>query len=162
MPDRRLVNEILTMIVAGHETTASTLNWTWFLISQHPEVEERLSNEAGNLSGFPAIEDLAKFPYSRQIIDESMRLYPAGWLLTRKALRDDRLGEYLVPAGAEVYVSPYFIHRNPSLWEDALPRIDLSLASPRSGIAWPRFPFPRGRETVLASFLLSSKCKSTF
>ncbi len=94
MPDRRLVNEILTMIVAGHETTASTLNWTWFLISQHPEVEERLSNEAGNLSGFPAIEDLAKFPDSRQIIDESMRLYPDGWLLTRKVLRDDRLGEY--------------------------------------------------------------------
>jgi cytochrome P450 len=118
MQDHQLINEILTLIVAGHETTASTLNWTWYLISQHPEVEERLSNELNNLTNLPELEDLPKFPYSRQTIEEAMRLYPAGWLMTRRALRDDWLGDYFVPAGTEIYVSPYFIQRHPNLWED--------------------------------------------
>lgn len=118
MEDRQLVDEVLTMIVAGHETTASTLNWVWYLISQHPDVEQKLSNELETLpSCFDSI-DLSRFVYTRQIIDEAMRLYPAGWLLTRKALRDDRLGEYFVPAGTEIYVPPYFIQRHPDLWEE--------------------------------------------
>ena len=120
MPDRQLVNEIKTLIVAGHETTASTLNWTWYLLSQHPEVEEKLSSELNNLLGsqIPGPDDLPKFAYTRQVIDEALRLYPAGWLLTRRALRNDHLGDYFVPAGTEIYISPYFIHRHPNLWED--------------------------------------------
>jgi cytochrome P450 len=118
MQDNQLIDEILTLIVAGHETTASTLNWIWYLISQHPDVERRLSDELHRLPTFSEFDDLPKFLYARQIIDEAMRLYPAGWLLTRKALRDDRLGEYLVPAGTEIYVPPYFIQRNPSVWEE--------------------------------------------
>jgi cytochrome P450 len=118
MQDRQLINEILTLIVAGHETTASTLNWTWYLISQHPEVEQRLSNELNYLTTFPEFDDLPRFLYTRQIIDEAMRLYPAGWNMTRRALRDDRLGVYFVPAGTEIYVPPYFIQRHPDLWEE--------------------------------------------
>jgi cytochrome P450 len=118
MHDRQLIDEILTLIVAGHETTASTLNWTWYLISQHPEVEQRLSNELNQLTTFSGFDDLPKFLYTRQIIDEAMRLYPAGWLMTRRALRDDRLGEYFVPAGTEIYVPPYFIQRHPDVWEE--------------------------------------------
>jgi cytochrome P450 len=120
MPDRQLVNEIKTLIVAGHETTASTLNWTWYLLSQHPEVEEKLSRELGiaGASEFPRMDQLAKFPYTRQVIEEAMRLYPPGWLMTRKARGDDQLDEYFVPAGAEVYIAPYFIQRNPSLWPE--------------------------------------------
>ena len=120
MSDRQLVNEIKTLIVAGHETTASTLNWTWYLLSQHPEVEEKLSSELDNLLGskITNVDDLPKFVYTRQVIEEALRLYPAGWLLTRRALKDDQLGDYLVPAGTEIYISPYFIHRNPDLWED--------------------------------------------
>jgi cytochrome P450 len=120
MPDRQLVNEIKTLIVAGHETTASTLNWTWYLLSQHPEVEEKLSSELNNLPGseIHGLDDLPKFAYTRQVIDEALRLYPAGWLLTRRALKDDHLGDYFVPAGTEIYISPYFIHRHPNLWED--------------------------------------------
>lgn len=118
MADRQLVNEVLTLIVAGHETTASTLNWTWYLISQHPEVEEKLSNELKNLTSLPEFNDLPNYPYTRQILEETMRLYPAGWLMTRKALQDDQLGDYFVPAGTEIYVSPYFIQRHPGLWED--------------------------------------------
>jgi cytochrome P450 len=118
MPDGQLIDEILTMIVAGHETTASTLNWAWYLISQHPEVEQKLSNELNALSTCSGFSDLSRFLYARQIIDETMRLYPAGWVVTRKALRDDRLGEYFVPAGTEIYVPPYFIQRHPDLWEE--------------------------------------------
>jgi cytochrome P450 len=118
MQDGPLIDEVLTMIVAGHETTASTLNWAWYLISQHPEVEKKLSDELDTLASCSEFVDLPRFIYTRQIIDETMRLYPAGWLLTRKALRNDQLGEYFVPAGTEVYVSPYFIQRNSDLWQD--------------------------------------------
>ena len=118
MPDNQLVDEVLTMIVAGHETTASTLNWAWYLISQHPEVEQRLSNELNTLTSCSEFVDLPRFLYTRQVIDETMRLYPAGWLLTRKAIRNDQLGEYFVPAGTEIYVPPYFIQRHPDLWEE--------------------------------------------
>jgi cytochrome P450 len=118
MQNGQLIDEILTMIVAGHETTASTLNWAWYLISQHPEVENRLSNELNTLTTCSELVDLPQFPYTRQVIDETMRLYPAGWLLTRKALRNDQLGEYFVPAGTEIYVPPYFIQRHPNLWEE--------------------------------------------
>jgi cytochrome P450 len=117
MQDQQLIDEVLTVIVAGHETTASTLNWTWYLISQHPEVEEMLSNEL-KLTTFSEFDDLPKFLYARQIVEEAMRLYPAGWLVTRRALRDDWLGEYFVPAGTEIYIPPYFIQRHPIMWED--------------------------------------------
>jgi cytochrome P450 len=118
MQDKQIANEVLTLIIAGHETTASTLNWTWYLLSRHPEVEAQLARELDPLRSFAALEELSRFPYSRQIIDESMRLYPAGWLMTRKALSDDHLGDYFVSAGAEVYIPPYFIQRNPAIWLD--------------------------------------------
>lgn len=118
MSDEQLVDEILTLIVAGHETTSSTLNWTWYLISQHPEVEERLSCELKGFADSPDFGNLPRFVYTRQVIDEAMRLYPAGWLVTRRALQDDRLGEYFVPAGTEIYISPYFIQRHPNLWNE--------------------------------------------
>lgn len=118
MEDMQLIDEILTLIVAGHETTASTLNWAWYLISQHPEVEQKLSEELNVLTTFSEFGDLPKFLYTRQVIDEVMRLYPAGWLVTRRALHDDQLGEYFVPAGTEIYIPPYFIQRHPDLWEE--------------------------------------------
>jgi cytochrome P450 len=118
MHDRQLINEILTLIVAGHETTASTLNWTWYLLSQHPEVEAQFTRELGALTHLPELDELPRCPYSRQILEESMRLYPAGWLMTRKALLDDQLGDYFVPAGTEIYISPYFIQRHPGIWRD--------------------------------------------
>lgn len=115
MSDRQIVNEVLTLIVAGHETTASTLNWTWYLLSGDEEAEWKLAKEALQFDG---PQSLPLLPYSRGIIDESMRLYPAGWLMTRRALHDDWLGDYFVPAGTEIYISPYFIQRNPNLWNE--------------------------------------------
>lgn len=118
MPNRLLVSEILTLIVAGHETTASTLTWTWCLLSQYPDVEKKLSDELhGFVQRLSNLCDLAKFTYTGQVLEEVMRLYPPGWLMTRKALEPDRLGDYFVPAGTEVYISPYLIQRHPAFWD---------------------------------------------
>lgn len=116
MTDSQLAKEIMTLIVAGHETTASTLNWTWYLLSQHPDVEAKLAAEVGAAGDIVAMEDLKQYRYARNVIEEALRLYPAGWLMTRRALRDDRIGDYFVPAGTEIYISPYFIQRHPGLW----------------------------------------------
>ena len=148
MPDRQLVSEIMTLVVAGHETTASTLNLTWFLISQNPEIEEKLGSELDNLLGstFPDITDLPKFTYTRNVIEEAMRLYPPGWLMTRKALKDDQLGDYFVPAGTEIYISPYLIQRHPAVWVDPdrfdPDRFDSSQSSERHGLTM--LPFSAG------------------
>jgi cytochrome P450 len=119
MPDSQLVSEVMTLIVAGHETTASTLNWVWYLLSENSDVEEKLSEELWSTPCAEMVElnHLSKFTYTRQVIEETLRLYPAGWLMTRKALKDDQIGEYFVPAGTEIYISPYIIQRHPALWE---------------------------------------------
>src|SRR5204863_5702374 len=100
--------------------TAGTLNWMWYLISRHPSVEERLISEVSQFQDdlWPVLDDLPRFPFSRKIIEETLRLYPAGWLMTRRALKDDQLGDYIVPAGTEIYISPYFIQRHPNLWHE--------------------------------------------
>ena len=119
MSDRQLSREVMTLVVAGHETTASVLNWTWYLLSQNPEAEQKLDRELDELLGsdFPTLDALGRFIYAGRIIEETMRLYPPGWLMTRKALEDDQLGEYHVPAGTEIYIAPFLIHRHPALWE---------------------------------------------
>jgi cytochrome P450 len=118
MPDTQLVKEIMTLIVAGHETTASTLNWTWYLLSRHPEADRKLAAElTASPDGEPkSAEELRKFPFVRNVIEEALRLYPPGWLMTRRAIRDDEIGGYFVPAGTEIYISPYYIQRHPELW----------------------------------------------
>jgi cytochrome P450 len=120
MPDSQLVREIMTLIVAGHETTASTLNWTWYLLSTSAVAEEKLSSELKAVpgNGRTGIADLAKFVYTRQVIEEALRLYPALWLMTRAAINNDQLGDYFVPAGTEIYISPYLIQRHPAFWQD--------------------------------------------
>lgn len=117
MADSQIVSEIMTLIVAGHETTAATLAWVWHLLSEYPQVSERVSAELDQVNiNELSFEDLPKFTYTRQVVEEALRLYPPGWLLIRKALKDDQLGGYFVPAGTEIYISPYLIQRNPSLW----------------------------------------------
>ncbi len=120
MPEKQLIDEVLTAVVAGHETTASALNWTWYMISQHPEVGERLQQEAAGVLGGrePTAADINHLSYTRQVIEESMRLYPPGWLLTRRALGEDEIGGYYVPPGTDLFISPYIVHRHPQFWED--------------------------------------------
>ena len=119
MPDRQLLDEIMTLIVAGHETTASALNWTWYLLSQHPEAENRLHAELDALdTSEPGVEDVARLTYTRQVIEETMRLYPPGWLLTRRSIASDVVGGYAVAPNTDVLVSPYLIHRHPEWWPE--------------------------------------------
>jgi cytochrome P450 len=118
MGDAEVVDEIMTLVVAGHETTASTLNWTWWLLATHPAIAMRVAAEqcaAGDL-GHASYADLIRLPYTRQVVDESMRLYPPGWLLTRRSIGPDRLGGHAVPPGTDVFISPYLVHRHPRHW----------------------------------------------
>jgi cytochrome P450 len=118
MPDAQLAKEIMTLVVAGHETTAGLLNWLWYLLSRHQDTRTKLSAELDMpWAAVPTIDTLSKYTYTRQVIDEALRLYPPLWLMTRKAINDDYLDDFFVPAGTEIYISPYLIQRNPHLWE---------------------------------------------
>lgn len=115
---RRLRDELITILLAGHETTASTLSWTWYLIDRHPEVAERMRAEAAEVlgDGDPSYESLRELRYTTMVIQEAMRLYPPVWGLPRKAIREDEIGGVRVPAGADVMISPYTLHRHPGFW----------------------------------------------
>ena len=119
MGDRQLLDEIMTLIIAGHETTASSLNWFWYLQAQAPEVAARIHREvdaAGD--GAPGYDDLDDFPYVRRALDETLRLYPPGWLLTRRSIAATGIGGYAVPARTDVLISPYLVQRHPAHWPD--------------------------------------------
>ena len=119
MEDRQLQDEILTLIVAGHETTASSLNWFWYLLSQAPAVASRLHAEVdGGPTATPGYGDFEQLPFTRAAIDETLRLYPPGWLLTRRTIAADNVGGISLPAGADVLISPYLVHRHPAHWAD--------------------------------------------
>ena len=120
MNDRQVRDEMQTLLLAGHETTANTLTWTWYLLSDHPEVERRLHTELNEVLGgrVPTVEDLPNLKYTRMVIEETLRLYPAAPLLSRKAVADDELKGYHIPANSLVMISPYAMHRHPSLWDE--------------------------------------------
>lgn len=122
MSEPELLDEILTLVVSGHETTASALNWTWWLLAQHPAVEQRLHGElerVGELGAAPRYADLDRLPYATAVLREALRLYPPGWLLTRRSTGPDRLGGYPLPPGTDVLLSPFVVHRHPAIWENA-------------------------------------------
>ncbi len=120
MGERELIDEVMTLIVAGHETTASGLNWTWYLLSQHPQVEARLHAEidAAARQPAPSLTQMEGLHYTRQVIDESLRLYPPGWVLSRRTIAADELGGYPVPAGTNVLLPLYLLHRHPHFWKN--------------------------------------------
>ncbi len=122
MPDDQMRDELLTLFFAGHETTATSLMWTWYLIAQNPEAEAQFHHEVDTvLQGkLPDFEDLSKLVYTKQIFSESMRIYPPVWTLTRLALKDYQAGDYLIPAGSVVGVSQFVMHRDPRFWPDPL------------------------------------------
>lgn len=115
----RLRDELVTLLLAGHETTASTLSWTLHLLDRHPAVWERVHAEAAGTLGDrrPGYEDLHRLTYTNAVIQEAMRLYPPVWLLPRMAVHEDVVGGYRVPAGADVLISPYVLHRDPRFWD---------------------------------------------
>ncbi len=148
MTDRQLHDEIMTLFLAGHETTANVLSWTWFLLGQNPEVEEKLTKELGRVlgGGVPTLADLPRLVYTDTVLRESMRLYPPVWVIGRRALAPFRLGEYELPADTNVLISQLIMHRDARYFPEPL-RFDpdrWSANDPR-GASLPRFAyFPFG------------------
>jgi len=120
MSDEQLRDEVMTFLLAGHETTALALSWTWYLLSRHPEVERKLHDELDSVLGgrVPELSDLPNLTYTDKVIKESLRLYPPAWSLARTVLKDFDLGNYRIPAGANVVMSQWVIHRDPRFFAD--------------------------------------------
>jgi cytochrome P450 len=120
MSNKELIDEVMTLIVAGHETTAAALTWTWHLISQHPDTAAQLEAEADTVTigtplGLDAAESLV---FTHQVIQEALRLYPPGWLFTRRTLEADELGGFAIGPRTDVFISPYLLHRHPEFWSE--------------------------------------------
>lgn len=118
MTDQQVRDEVVTLFLAGHETTANTLNWTWYLLAQHPEIEARLHGELDAvLNGrAPTLADLRTLTYTDWVIKESMRLYPPVWAVGRQAIDDVEIGGWPVARGSIVSIVPYLVHRDPQWW----------------------------------------------
>jgi cytochrome P450 len=142
MTDIQLRDEVITIFLAGHETTANTLTWTWHLLSEHPEIEARLHHELDiELAGrLPTVEDLPHLRYTEMVITEALRLYPPAWIMGRRALKDYQLGPYVVPAGSIVIMSPYVIHHDDRYFRDPF-RFDPHRWTPEARASRPQFSF---------------------
>ena len=153
--DEELLDELITLIVAGYETSAGTLNWAWYLLSCNPSAEETLLAEARSaMSGDVDNEVLGSMTYAQQLLEETLRLYPPVWIFSRRAIADDELSEYDVPAGTDVYLSPYVLHRNPEYWPDP-ERFDperFGEAMPYRKGDRPYFPFSLGPRRCLGEY----------
>jgi len=120
MSNRQLRDEVITLLLAGHETNALALSWTWYLLSRHPEVETKLLDEFREVLGdrAPTVDDVPRLRYAEMVIKESMRLYPPAWGLSREAAEECKIGGYRVPAGTQLFIVLLVLHRDPRYFED--------------------------------------------
>jgi cytochrome P450 len=159
MTDEQLRVEVTTFLLAGQETTSLALTWTFYLLSQHAAVRERVEAELDSVLGgrAAAYEDLPHLPYTRRVIDEAMRLYPPAWGFSRQALADDELGGYRLPRGWLAFLMPYVLHRQPAYWPDP-ERFDPDRFTPERSAERPKFaylPFGAGpRQCIGNQFAL--------
>ncbi|KAL7215601.1 hypothetical protein ACSBR1_027701 [Camellia fascicularis] len=118
---KQLRDDLMTMLIAGHETSAAVLTWTFYLLSKEPSVMSKLQNEVDSVLGdrFPTIEDMKKLKYTTRVINESLRLYPQPPVLIRRSLEDDILGKYPIKRDEDIFISVWNLHRCPNHWEDA-------------------------------------------
>ena len=161
MSDAQVRDEVLTIFLAGYETVANALTWTWYLLSQNPEVEAKLHAEldtvlgTGNQQRLPTLADYPSLRYTEQVFAESMRLYPPAWAMGRMSTREVHLGPYNIPAGAHVFFSQYIMSRTPEYFPDPL-RFDPGRFTPEAKAARPKFtyfPFGGGsRQCIGESF----------
>jgi cytochrome P450 len=157
MPDQQIRDELMTIFVAGHDTTASALAWTWYLLSKHPQAMTLLKAEVDAVLGGrePTVQDLPDLKYTRMVIEESMRLYPPGWILVRTPREDDVVGGYHIPKDAPVLLSPYVTHRLPEYWQDP-ESFRPERFSPEESAGRPKFaffPFGGGPRICLGNIL---------
>jgi cytochrome P450 len=126
MTDEQLRDEVMTMVLAGHETTAMALSWTWWLLSSHPaaydrlvaELDEVLADPAGGTRP-PSVDDLPALRFTRSVVSEAIRLYPPAWIMGRRLLTDMRIGGWDLPSGSIVLGPPWVLHRDPRFWDRA-------------------------------------------
>jgi len=155
MTDKQLRDEVMTLFLAGHETTALALSWTWYLLARHPQVEAKLAAELEEVLGgrAPTAADLPRLRYTEMILKESMRLYPPAYGVGREALKDCEIGGYLVPAGTQLFMFQWVVHRDeryfdhpeafrPERWAD-----DLAARLPK----YAYFPFGGGPRVCIGS-----------
>jgi len=145
-PNESLRDQVITIFLAGYETVANALIWTWYLLSQHPEVERKMHEEIDHvLAGkTPTVDDVPKLRYLETVLAESMRLYPPAWAMGRRARNDFTLGEFRLPAGTTVLVSQFVTHRDPRHFSDPL-RFDPDRFAGGGRTTFPKFAyFPFG------------------
>jgi cytochrome P450 len=146
MTDLQVRDEAMTIFIAGHETTANAMTWTWYLLSEHPEAEAKLHAEIdAALEGrLPTADDVARLTYTEMVLAESMRLYPPAWTIGRRALNDYRFGELHVPAGSIILMSQYVTHHDSRFYPDPF-HFDPERWTPEAQASRPKFSyFPFG------------------
>ncbi len=146
MTDAQVRNEAMNLFLAGHETTANALSWTWYLLSMHPGVEVKLLEELEEVlrGRLPTADDVPQLKYTRMVFAEAMRLYPPVWLISRQPVKDYQVGGYLVPAGSIVLMSPFLVQRDRRFYPDPY-RFDPERWTPEAQAARPKFAyFPFG------------------
>ena len=147
MSDAQIRDEILTLFLAGHETTANALSWTWYLLASNPDAERRLFEEVDSVLGgrAPSVHDVEALRYTYAVFAESMRLYPPAWAMGRTPKEPFDLGGYRIPAGVICFISQWLMHRDPRFWpapERFLPERWLTADPQRPKLAY--FPFGAG------------------
>ena len=155
MTPQEVRDQVVTIFMAGHETTSQALSWTFYLLSQHPQVEAKLHEELAAVLGgrTPRHDDLAALRYTRMVIEESMRLFPPAHTFGRQPIKTDEILGHRIPAGSEVLIMPWLLHRKPSLWEDP-ERFDPERFTPERAAARPRFaylPFGAGARICIGA-----------
>jgi cytochrome P450 len=148
MSDEQLRDEVMTLFLAGHETTANALTWTWYLLSQHPEAESRMHAEIDRvLEGrLPTVEDVERLSYTEMVLTESMRLYPPVWVMGRRAVSGYKVGKYYVPARSIILLSQYVVHHDERYYGEP-EKFDPERWTPEARAARPKysyFPFGGG------------------
>ena len=116
MSDQQLRDEVMTIFLAGHETTANALTWTFYMLSEHPEIDASLEKEINSVfdnKSNISFDDIQKLAYTTKVLTESMRLYPPAWAIGRQAITDCKIGEYIITSGSIILMSQYVMHRNP-------------------------------------------------
>ncbi len=155
MSDKQLRDEVVTLFFAGFETTARSLTWGWYLLAKHPEVQERLADEAQQVLGgrHPQVSDLFALTYTRQVIDEVLRIYPPTALLARQNINADEIGGYPIPPKSMIVLAPYCVHRYPGIWSDP-ERFDPDRFSAEAAAERPKaayIPFAAGPRVCLGN-----------
>lgn len=155
MTDKEVRDEIVILFLAGHETTANTLNWTFYLLGKNPDAEAKLHAELDRvLAGRrPTLTDLRQLPYTQQVIKEAMRLYPPVPGISREATADIRVGDFTIPRGSIIAIFPWLTHRDPTIWEEPLAfRPERFSAENEASIdKWAFYPFGGGQRVCIGN-----------